>query len=478
MQRRVQLRAPTRGRGRTASRRRRARRRRSPTRRVLDHGREHARRNRQVVQRALRAAERVAQRRERRRRRVVAVDVAQQPTSFAKAASSTLAVLVDAVLGARSRAGPAFQPDSRHADDRHVELAAPHQRVQRGEDLLVGEIAGGAEEHQRVGVRPRRHRCFGPGLLDVAAEPEAHRGQHSGPAKSASPRELKRSYSAAASTWAGTASSIAALSVQRPSPESETRPANFVELRVCGERRGGQIEQPRRDHAAAPPDLGDVGAGRGRTGSAPGSRSGVVSASRPCGCLPTFGVLQDVAALGVRGHEAVLDAVVDHLHEVARRRRAAVQVAVLGGAAEPLAAGRARDGARRRAPARRRSDRAASRRRVRRRSSGSSRVRGRRRRRWCRSRRSGCRSAAEPLGAIDVVAVVGVAAVDDDVPRLEQGGQCLERSVYRGRRDHEPGDAWPGEVSCEVWWRSRPLLRGPGPPRPIHREPRTGARLA
>ena len=44
-------------------------------------------------------------------------------------------------------------------------------------------------------------------------------------ANSASPRESKRSYRAADSTGAGTDSSIAACSVQRPSPESETRPA-------------------------------------------------------------------------------------------------------------------------------------------------------------------------------------------------------------------------------------------------------------
>ena len=38
-------------------------------------------------------------------------------------------------------------------------------------------------------------------------------------------------------------------------------------------------------------------------------------------------MLQDVEALGVRGHDPVLDAVVDHLHEVAGAVRAAVQVA-------------------------------------------------------------------------------------------------------------------------------------------------------
>ena len=42
-------------------------------------------------------------------------------------------------------------------------------------------------------------------------------------------------------------------------------------------------------------------------------------------------LLEDVEPLGVRGHHAVLDPVVDHLHEVAGAVRAAVQVAVLGG---------------------------------------------------------------------------------------------------------------------------------------------------
>src|SRR5438445_2681122 len=44
------------------------------------------------------------------------------------------------------------------------------------------------------------------------------------PANSAWPRELKRSYKDAVSTGAGTASSMAALIVHRPSPESDTRP--------------------------------------------------------------------------------------------------------------------------------------------------------------------------------------------------------------------------------------------------------------
>ena len=47
---------------------------------------------------------------------------------------------------------------------------------------------------------------------------------------------------------------------------------------------------------------------------------------------------QHVESFGVGSHEAVLDAVVDHFDEVAGAVRAAVQVALLGGAAGILRA--------------------------------------------------------------------------------------------------------------------------------------------
>src|SRR5262249_2825299 len=58
------------------------------------------------------------------------------------------------------------------------------------------------------------------------------------------------------------------------------------------------------------------------------------------------GAAQDAEALGVGGHDTVLDAVVDHLDEVAGAGGPAVQVTLLGGAADLLAAGGARDVAR------------------------------------------------------------------------------------------------------------------------------------
>ena len=59
-------------------------------------------------------------------------------------------MLLDAVAGAAAELleRPARLGD---ADDRHVEAAAPDHRLQRREDLLVGEVAGGAEEDERVG---------------------------------------------------------------------------------------------------------------------------------------------------------------------------------------------------------------------------------------------------------------------------------------------------------------------------------------
>jgi hypothetical protein len=37
-----------------------------------------------------------------------------------------------------------------HTDDRHVQLTTPGHRLQRRKDLLVSQIAGGAEENQRI----------------------------------------------------------------------------------------------------------------------------------------------------------------------------------------------------------------------------------------------------------------------------------------------------------------------------------------
>src|SRR5262249_49154263 len=71
-----------------------------------------------------------------------------------------------------------------------------------------------------------------------------------------SPREPKREYNALVSTGAGTPTSIAAFAVQRPSPESETRPANSsssgesYSLSAVRPRRHDRPTLPRRHTSA------------------------------------------------------------------------------------------------------------------------------------------------------------------------------------------------------------------------------------
>ena len=68
-----------------------------------------------------------------------------------------------------------------HADDRHVEVAAFDHRLQRRKNLLVGQIARGAEENQGVGMEithcqsPFRATLFAGRFLQMSAEAVAHR---------------------------------------------------------------------------------------------------------------------------------------------------------------------------------------------------------------------------------------------------------------------------------------------------------------
>ena len=108
----------------------------------------------EVVRRPLRGAELLADGLKRRRVVVVAVDVAQQAAQLVERRRIEPAVLLEAVV----RPGPELvevPTGLGHADDRHVEVAAFHHRLQRREDFLVGQIARGAEEDQGVGMGVR-----------------------------------------------------------------------------------------------------------------------------------------------------------------------------------------------------------------------------------------------------------------------------------------------------------------------------------
>ena len=143
---------------------------------VLDDDGEHGRRNGEVVQRAARRYRAPARSRvEGGRVVVVAVDVAEQRRPAVSNAS-----VVDARRArrcssrARSISCSTRPARSRDADDRDVELAATRQRLQRGKDLLVRQVAGDAEEDERVAAARRS----GSLLLRVATEAEAHRREH------------------------------------------------------------------------------------------------------------------------------------------------------------------------------------------------------------------------------------------------------------------------------------------------------------
>ena len=131
---------------------------------------------------------------------------------------------------------------------------------------------------------------------------------------------------------------MAAMIVQRPSPESDTRPENssscgsFASASAVRSSSQDAMTLPRRQTSAISAKVEVVLVVLG------------VAQRRGLGVdvallLAGVRLVQDVEALRVGRHEAVLDAVVDHLHEVAGARRTAVQVALLG--RRPCRCGRA-----------------------------------------------------------------------------------------------------------------------------------------
>ena len=237
--------------------------------------------------------------------------------------------------------------------------------------------------------------------------------------------------------------------VDRPATLARVRHAagEVGQVRRGGQGGGGEVDQPRADHRAAPPHLGDV-----RHVDlvlvvlrvAQRRRLGVDLPLAP----PGVGMVDDRQPLGDRAHHSVLDAVVDHLHEVARAAGPAVQVAVLGGAPR-LAAGRGlgRSGAGR--------DRL------------EDRVQPSDRLVLAADHEAvAALQAPDPaagpavdvvdalrpqlLGAADVVAVVRVATVDHGVAGLEQVGQPVDGLLDVAGGHHHPGGARRLELGDEV----------------------------
>ena len=118
-------------------------------RQTLHHGREHAGRDGEIVQRTRRPVECLPQTLVRRRILVVAADVLQPRRQFHKRVGIDSAIVLEAV--ARPLAQLVQRPaGAGHAYDRHIQLAGSDQRLQRGKDLLIGQIAGCTEENEGV----------------------------------------------------------------------------------------------------------------------------------------------------------------------------------------------------------------------------------------------------------------------------------------------------------------------------------------
>src|SRR6266404_2830923 len=179
-----------------------------------------------------------------------------------------------------------------------------------------------------------------PGLLfDVAAELKAHRGQ----------------YFCGKVVFAARRKPLEQRSGQNGRRRSgfdggEYGPAAFAGIGdaagkafqswLLEKRNRGQIEQPRCDHAAAAPYFRNVGKIEivlivFRIAQWCGFRIGFTVR------FPRVSVLENVQTLGVSGHQAVFDAVVDHFDEVAGAGGTTVKVTLLRGAGHLIAAGSA-----------------------------------------------------------------------------------------------------------------------------------------
>src|SRR5262249_44899365 len=137
---------------------------------VLHDGAECGRRYGEVISRALRRTELPTQSLEGCGIVVIATDELQQPGKLFEGGRIETTMFVEAVFGPglESIQAPAFPG---YADNRDVERAALYHGLQRGKDFFVGEVSGGAEEHQRVGMsRALCHNKSGVVFFQMTAE--------------------------------------------------------------------------------------------------------------------------------------------------------------------------------------------------------------------------------------------------------------------------------------------------------------------
>ena len=151
VQRRVERLRPRRGRARTASPPRPGAFGASPTRASPETTvAKQAGRDRQIVERALAPTQRLAQAVVGRRVLVVAAHVAQQPAELAETPPGRRRRAAPRSRAPAARSCSRFQSERATPRTGHVQVAVADHRLQRGKDLLEGEVAGDAEDDQRV----------------------------------------------------------------------------------------------------------------------------------------------------------------------------------------------------------------------------------------------------------------------------------------------------------------------------------------
>lgn len=121
------------------------------------HGREQIWRNREVIERPSRSAERGSQSPERVGIVVIAVNILQVRRQRGKRARIDAAVLLETLARARSERVEVHRR-LRHADDRHLEVTTSDQCLNCWKDLPKREVSRRAKEHERV--RLESHRFF------------------------------------------------------------------------------------------------------------------------------------------------------------------------------------------------------------------------------------------------------------------------------------------------------------------------------
>ena len=138
----------------------------------FDHRGEQRGRDGEVMRRAPGIAQRLLERLERFRVVVIAAHISEQGKQVLEGvAVIDPAGLPDAVrrLFAQLRQAPLRGGDAHH---RHVENAAPGHRVERRKNHLVREIAGHAEDHQRIRLHRVPIDMVHPNLLVGLALPD------------------------------------------------------------------------------------------------------------------------------------------------------------------------------------------------------------------------------------------------------------------------------------------------------------------